>query len=214
MKKKAYLILLMASAIAGNAMGQTLSVQSIETDANAPTELVVTAENMSAMTALQFNLTLPEGVTLNESAIEKWIAHSLEVRPLSNGDRFFVLFNMGNALLKDGELLRLPLTAGAAAGTFSGRLSAIRAASITDGEAVSHAVADAAFSVTVKEAATVLMGDVNGDEVINVTDVTGIIAYILGKPVEGFRIEAADINGDGLVNVADVMCIIEIILNK
>ena len=59
----------MLAATVSHATGQTLSVQSVEADANAPAELVVTAENMAAMTALQFNLTLPEGVTLDETAV-------------------------------------------------------------------------------------------------------------------------------------------------
>ena len=60
----------------------------------------------------------------------------------------------------------------------------------------------------------VLMGDVDGNGLVNVTDVTHIINHILGKTDEGFRPEAADIDGNGLINVTDVTHVISKILGK
>ena len=58
------------------------------------------------------------------------------------------------------------------------------------------------------------MGDANGDGLVNVTDVTDVISYILGRATESFDADVADVNGDGLVNVTDVTGIINIILGK
>ena len=52
-------------------------------------------------------------------------------------------------------------------------------------------------------------GDVNGDDVIDVEDVNGVINMILNISNKG---DAADLNGDGVVDVEDVNAIINIIL--
>ncbi len=59
-----------------------------------------------------------------------------------------------------------------------------------------------------------LLGDLNHDGYVNITDVVLLVNYILGKD-DGIVIEAeADINGDGLVNITDVVTLTNIILNN
>ena len=55
-------------------------------------------------------------------------------------------------------------------------------------------------------------GDVNGDGIVNIVDVTMTISHILGQNPDGFNAEAADVNGDKTVNIVDVTSIIDIIL--
>ncbi|MBQ9216602.1 MAG: leucine-rich repeat protein, partial [Muribaculaceae bacterium] len=54
-------------------------------------------------------------------------------------------------------------------------------------------------------------GDVNGDNIVDVSDVNMIINIMLGK---ADTLSAADINGDGTVDVSDVNQIINIMLGK
>lgn len=54
-------------------------------------------------------------------------------------------------------------------------------------------------------------GDANGDESLNVLDITAIISYILQKEPQPFLFEAADVNYDGQVNVLDIVLIIQMI---
>lgn len=134
MTKRIQTTIIALLAIVGSAMGQALSVS-----------------GLSDVTALQFNLQLPDGVTLDESAIKKLSAasdHKLVIRPLANGSRLFVLYNMGKAFVGNGEILRLPITAGSEAGEFSGSLNTFRTAT---SDAVSHAGNGATFQITVKE---------------------------------------------------------------
>ena len=50
------------------------------------------------------------------------------------------------------------------------------------------------------------LGDVNGDNTINVTDITQIAAYIKGKKVfDEKSLKAADVNKDGKINVTDII---------
>ena len=55
-------------------------------------------------------------------------------------------------------------------------------------------------------------GDMNGDETVNVTDVTLLVNRILGLAMEDFIESNADISGDGVVNVTDVTLLVDYIL--
>lgn len=69
--------------------------------------------------------------------------------------------------------------------------------------------------VTAAQHATIfkspLKGDVNGDDEVNIFDVTDLIDIILGGLPSN---SAADVNSDGRVNIGDVTDVIDIILNK
>ncbi len=58
------------------------------------------------------------------------------------------------------------------------------------------------------------LGDADGDGTVDVNDVTTIINYILGKPVEKFVLKAADMDGDKKIDVNDVQAIIYKALGK
>ena len=47
--------------------------------------------------------------------------------------------------------------------------------------------------------------DVNGDGEISVSDIMGIVNYVLGVEQNVFILENADVNGDGDISVADVL---------
>ena len=59
-----------------------------------------------------------------------------------------------------------------------------------------------------------LLGDVNGDRVVNVSDVTLFINYLLYDTAPDFFIENADFNKDGFVNITDVIDMINYLLNN
>ena len=60
--------------------------------------------------------------------------------------------------------------------------------------------------------ADILMGDVNGDETVNIADVTAVIDYILSGDASEINLAAGDVNGDNTVNIADVTAMIDYIL--
>ena len=55
-----------------------------------------------------------------------------------------------------------------------------------------------------------LDGDVNGDDVVNVSDIVNIVNYILSGGAGD--IECADMNGDDVVNVSDIVQVVNYIL--
>ena len=56
-------------------------------------------------------------------------------------------------------------------------------------------------------------GDVNDDGIVNITDVTTLIDYLLGNSLT-INEAAADISGDGLINISDVTTIIDFLLGN
>lgn len=59
-----------------------------------------------------------------------------------------------------------------------------------------------------------MLGDVSGDEKIDVSDVTILIGYVLGNyELDEFQVAAADVNQDGTVDVDDVTRLINTTLN-
>jgi hypothetical protein len=54
-------------------------------------------------------------------------------------------------------------------------------------------------------------GDVNGDKVVNVTDIVNMVAYINGRNPSGFSVLAADLDNNGSLNVADITRLVVII---
>lgn len=150
MKHRILQTIVVLLAITSSATAQKLTIAPIEVNAGEQAELVVSASNMNKITALQFNLALPQGITLNESSIAKGEAasgHTLSVQALDNGDHLIVLYHTNLGLVGNGTLLRLPVTVGQQAGVFSGDLNTVR---MSTALAVSKTSADAAFNITVK----------------------------------------------------------------
>lgn len=54
----------------------------------------------------------------------------------------------------------------------------------------------------------ILMGDVNGDGTIDLTDAIMIVYYSLGQQPEGFIEKAADMNGDGAIDLTDGIIVV------
>ena len=59
-----------------------------------------------------------------------------------------------------------------------------------------------------------LLGDVNGDGIVDVVDVVALIDYVLGNNPQPFDAEAADMNGDKLIDVQDVVALIDKVLGN
>ena len=55
-----------------------------------------------------------------------------------------------------------------------------------------------------------LMGDVNGDSILNVQDIILLVNIILGNQLES---DVADLNTDGTINVLDIIELVNLILN-
>ncbi len=57
-----------------------------------------------------------------------------------------------------------------------------------------------------------VVGDVNGDGLVNILDVTTLVDIILGVDDNGISDEDADVNGDGKVSILDVAILVDLIV--
>lgn len=57
------------------------------------------------------------------------------------------------------------------------------------------------------------LGDVNDDGVINISDVTTLIDYLLGGSLEHFNIANANVNMDSKISISDVTALIDLLLS-
>lgn len=57
-------------------------------------------------------------------------------------------------------------------------------------------------------------GDVNKDGIVNITDVTALIDYLLSNDASAIDLEAANVNGDNTVSITDVSALIDILLSN
>lgn len=58
-----------------------------------------------------------------------------------------------------------------------------------------------------------ILGDVNGDGKVNVSDVTALLGYVLDGVTTGVNLDAADVSQDGEVNISDVTALISGLLS-
>ena len=56
--------------------------------------------------------------------------------------------------------------------------------------------------------------DINGDGTVNISDVTTLVDFVLGKNPSPCVEAACDVNGDGSVNISDVTYLVDVILGK
>ena len=99
-------ILIVLLTIVFSANAQSLS---FEVQAN---EAKISLAGATDMTALQFNLKLPEGITIDTNNATLGSAtdgHTLCIETLDNGNLLFILYSMDLNTFMDGELLRLPI---------------------------------------------------------------------------------------------------------
>lgn len=61
-------------------------------------------------------------------------------------------------------------------------------------------------------ATTNLIGDVNGDEKITISDVTALIDYLLSGDASNIQLENADVNSSGNISISDVTALIDKLL--
>ena len=84
-----------------------------------------------------------------------------------------------------------------------------------DRQVTSGGNAGVPVSMLVSEGGSVMPGDINGDESVNIQDIIYLINYILGNdsPDED-QFSAGDMNEDGLLNIQDVILLINVILDS
>ena len=176
--------------------------------------------NEDELIAFEFDLQLPDGITIAKDEDNDPIAmlssraskHSLAVSDQGNGLYHFLCYSNTNKIISgsEGELLSIELLCdeNTAVGTYQATVKNIIFSDVGKNKITP---ADVTFDLEVIEAEP---GDVNKDGEINVMDVVEMVAYIMGDGAEGFVFAAADLYPDGAINVMDLVNLVDLIMNS
>lgn len=200
----------------------TLSMDNLTGYVGKTVTLPIQLDNQQQITGLQFDLYLPDGVTVAKKANGK--------NDITVTDRMEDSYSLSSNTMEDGCVRVTGLSMEST--PFTGNNGAIINAvlqvdeSVADGDyqiqvkniilsdvtGVAHKPATASCMLTVK---SYIPGDVDGSEDININDAVCIVNYILNKPNVKFIIEAADLDGSGDININDAVVLInKFILKK
>ena len=201
-------------------MNNTLALTDVQVLCGRQVILPVSMSNTEDITAIQFDLTLPAGVSIAKNSKGKYIVtktercadHTLTASTPGEANVYKVLMystEVESITGNEGAVINVTLEAAEnmEAGDYEVRISSIN---LTTKAEKKISPADATCVLTVRNS---IPGDANGDGVIDVTDIVGIANGILGHASESFDAVAADVNGDGSVDVTDIVVVANIILH-
>ena len=205
-------------------MDNVVYINSVEGCIGQQLTLSVKMKNTVGIQTVQFDLYLPDGVTvakdddgfdLIELSTERTTARKMDSfssSQLSNG-AYRVLINSNNGYTFDGEdgeiaLVTVNISPEMAEGDYPVILKDIV---LVNTSSEGYETEYVKSTLTVSDYSP---GDVNGDGKVNAIDLNAIVNYILERRTFPFTFleKAADLNGDGKVNAIDVNTVTNMIL--
>ena len=194
-----------------------LYIENFNIDAGEILQVPVILLNDTAYTGFQTDLYLPVGLSLEMEDDEYIIdltsrkdnSHSVASRLMENGAIRIYISSVSTKEFagNSGAIMTLSIKA---ADEFIGETTIQLKNSIcAESIGTRHVLKDEICHVNPNEVPGIV-GDVNGDDEVNIADINAVIDMILsGNPREN-----GDVNGDGEVNIADINSIIDKILNQ
>lgn len=182
--------------------------------------LPIEMKNTEEIGLFQFDLTLPEGVSVATNDRGSLMAtltnraddHTISSRQLDNGSYRFAVSSSSSATFSgtEGKIMNITLsvTSDVAEGDYTIMLSGIELTT-KDKNAIRPADTDATLIID----NSAIPGDVNNDGVVSITDVGMIIDFILELNPANFNEAMADVNADSSVSISDVGIVIDMILS-
>ena len=205
------------------ALNNTLTMNNVTLKANNTVETEILFNNTwTDVTAYQFDIVLPTGVSLAKNLKGKYIvtktdryedqSQNLTVSKTGDNTYRIVSFSLTKGIIEDNEgaILKLSLQVadGIADGVYEGQLTDIV---VTAVDGTQRKLASTYFNIEVKN---IIPGDANGDGEVNVTDIVEIVNYIMQTPTAQFVEQASDLNNDGEINVTDIVLVVSIIMEE
>ena len=201
----------------------TLYIERVEASAGGQVTLSIKMKNTVGIQGYQFDLFLPDGVTVAKNANGKPMVSLSTERTTTNDMDYFRC-----SLKPDGQLT--VMCASTEGYTFEGNDGEVALVTLdvsddmeegeyaivlkdvvlTDANATAH---ETEYLKSTLEVFTYKLGDVNADTKINVADFVAVANHILGNTPSVFVYKAADVNKDTKINVADFVGIANMILN-
>lgn len=197
-------------------------VDNFETKAGSEIVLPVLMRNTEDIIAFQFDLTLPEGVSFKLDSRGRPVVklnytrtyegdHTLSSRIQDSGALRVAVYSTENYAFEglEGPVAEVTLVVdeNMESGEYPIQFSTIE---MTKSDAQTYfRVSKVVSKMTIP---SYTIGDVNGDGEISVTDVAGVVSFVLGNNSESLIREAADIVADGEITISDVAGVVNMLL--
>lgn len=197
-------------------------VDNFETKAGSEIVLPVLMRNTEDIIAFQFDLTLPEGVSFKRDSRGRPVVklnytrtnegdHTLSSRIQDSGALRVAVYSTENYAFEglEGPVAEVTLVVdeNMESGEYPIQFSTIE---MTKSDAQTYfRVSKVVSKMTIP---SYTIGDVNGDGEISVTDVAGVVSFVLGNNSESLIREAADIVADGEITISDVAGVVNMLL--
>ena len=200
----------------------TLMLGDLTTAAGKEVVLPIKMKNTCDISAYQFDLYLPEGFTVavDEDGMEKIevgsrttsCRHVIDCAKQKDGSLRVIAYSMKNYNFEnsDGDVAKITINvpSGIADGMYNVVLKNIV---LSTAKSEKFEVAKILGQIEVNSTKP---GDLNNDGVLNVADVTGLVALVLGESTEDVPSHVADLTGDGKIQVNDVVALVNLILSE
>lgn len=184
--------------------------------------LPIKLKNNQLVMGYQFDLELPEGVNfaLDDNGMviatmsERGSSFIISKNKRSERVCRFVVINASNNVLTGEDGVVMNVTVDVADDMEAGAYGVVfKNGELTIKEENAISSINLQNVTALMNVVTALLGDVNNDGRVSVTDVVAIIGFILGNENSNFSSVAADLNGDGSITVVDAVNVINLILN-
>ena len=162
---------------------------------------VIAEVNNASLLPLSSDVSVKVGLYPSPLATEK-VAGTTEVT-VSNGDLY-------DATANENKVKLVTLTGNA---PDFGQTLYLRTTPMKNGKALTD-VRPSNNILPVNIAGRYILGDVNGDRRVTVTDAAGIVRRVQGNTPAGFIEKAADVNRDNSVSITDAVGVVNMILKK
>ena len=205
-----------------------MKAQDVKGRTSSVVNIPIEMDNAEAVNAFQFDLYLPEGVsvvsTMEDDEVLYDIAfnkdrskssHVLAVEPQTNGALRVAAYSTSNASFvgNSGVLVNVAVAIDDIdEGDYVIAMRNIRMVTKDEeGNAVEKLGADNTATLTVENT---LPGDVNSDGNVTMLDVVMTVNAVMEKEQENFNANAADLNGDGQITMVDVVGVLQLVLTE
>lgn len=173
-------------------------------------------KNAQTATAYNFDLLLPEGVTVVENSAtlstRHGNTHSLTFNDKGNNTYSFAVLSGNSAALADNDGAIVRVTLHVADNVAVGKYAIdIAGASYSEPNGTAHILGTSISSIDILEG---MPGDVNGNGFVDIGDAVSIVNYLVSKPVDTFIPAAADTNHNGSVDIGDAVTIVNYLVGK
>lgn len=205
-----------------SSMNNVIYLNKVEASADSQINLSIRMKNTAAIRGFQFDIYLPEGVTVVKSAKGKIVGSLSDGRLPEDDEHSLTLSEQGDGAIRflcgslydetftgnDGEIATLSVKIGKEMNDGDYPII-LRNMKLTETDINNYYQTDYVKSTLIIKSYT--LGDINNDQKIDVSDYIGIANHILGNTPEGFVAKAADVNEDGLIDVSDYIGVANLI---